>query len=613
MKKICSLFCTGLSIFLFVIFHPSPVSATAPTISGINVSVTETTATVTWTTDQNANSFVDYGTTDDYNDTVTDSSYVTSHSLSISGLTKGTVYHYSVISENESQENSRSDDATFTTSGGSSSSSSTTTTTKIITATPLPTPTPDKVPPSVSLKTDFSQNYTEAPEIEGNASDVSGVVSLEYSIDNGKNWLPVEQIATIYGKSTLFSFSPPALFDGSYNIKIRSADGKGNTGTSKAYELTIDRLPPRVGSFLLKSGPLIFDPSQNNTISVLTNQKYSLFLSAVGGPNTINLYPHAPGQNLSQVSPVPMYPSAQSGIWQTELEFPQKGSFLLETVSQDGAKNITQKSLGQVTVLPAGQVLNDGKPLADVTVNLYFLNPITQKFVLFDGSSYEIKNPIKTDPNGGFSFFLPAGVYFLTLNKDGFAPSRTQIITLAKSSFINGQIELPKSRQLNFAGRAFSLPPVARKIVSLNQIPQTSENYSPIWDLIGKQLPDFTLVSQTEEISQFSLRSLPSLLVFLNTFTPQSSDILNMLEKIPPGKDYRIIVVFPQEPEETVSVYKNRGGYTLRFFADPDGNLLELLKINTLPTYMFIDRKGVITDIRNGILNQDEILEIINK
>ena len=128
MKKICSLFCTGLSIFLFVIFHPSPVSATAPTISGINVSVTETTAIVTWTTDQNANSFVDYGTTDDYNDTVTDSSFVTSHSLSISGLTKGTVYHYSVISENESQENSRSDDATFTTSGGSSSSSSTTTT-----------------------------------------------------------------------------------------------------------------------------------------------------------------------------------------------------------------------------------------------------------------------------------------------------------------------------------------------------------------------------------------------------------------------------------------------------------------------------------------------------
>jgi hypothetical protein len=88
-----------------------------PTISAVqSSSVTNTTATITWTTDQASDSQVDYGTTASYGtSTPLNATLVTSHSVQLSGLQAGILYHYRVDSRNASGELSSSSDFTFTT------------------------------------------------------------------------------------------------------------------------------------------------------------------------------------------------------------------------------------------------------------------------------------------------------------------------------------------------------------------------------------------------------------------------------------------------------------------------------------------------------------------
>lgn len=89
-----------------------------PTVSLIDItSVSQTSVTISWTTDEVSNAEIEYGTTAGYGSTTplnTDLS--TSHSVTITGLTPDTEYHYRVRSSDEIGNISHSTDNTFTTS-----------------------------------------------------------------------------------------------------------------------------------------------------------------------------------------------------------------------------------------------------------------------------------------------------------------------------------------------------------------------------------------------------------------------------------------------------------------------------------------------------------------
>ena len=73
---------------------------TAPAISSVaSTAATDGTATVTWTTDEAADSRVDYGTSaGSLTQNATDASAVTAHSIKLTGLTAGTTYFFRVRS-----------------------------------------------------------------------------------------------------------------------------------------------------------------------------------------------------------------------------------------------------------------------------------------------------------------------------------------------------------------------------------------------------------------------------------------------------------------------------------------------------------------------------------
>jgi peroxiredoxin len=99
-------------------FTTSPTVTTAALeITGINVSnITDLAGTVSWSTDKPATTQVTYGTTNAYGSNTTfDQQLTTSHSATLSGLIPGTTYHFKVVSQDSSGNETVSLDQTFST------------------------------------------------------------------------------------------------------------------------------------------------------------------------------------------------------------------------------------------------------------------------------------------------------------------------------------------------------------------------------------------------------------------------------------------------------------------------------------------------------------------
>src|SRR5204862_167744 len=91
--------------------------ATAPLISTVSVtSITATGATITWTTNEPATSQVAYGLTSSYGSMTTlDTTLRTTHTVTLTGLSEATGYHYKVLSVDGSANAAASPDTIFTT------------------------------------------------------------------------------------------------------------------------------------------------------------------------------------------------------------------------------------------------------------------------------------------------------------------------------------------------------------------------------------------------------------------------------------------------------------------------------------------------------------------
>ncbi|MES2213724.1 MAG: fibronectin type III domain-containing protein, partial [Patescibacteria group bacterium] len=96
---------------------PPPADTTAPIISAVtSSSITQSGANITWTTDENSDTQVEYGTSISYGQSsALNSSLATSHAVSLASLSPATLYHYRVKSKDVSGNLGISTDQTFTT------------------------------------------------------------------------------------------------------------------------------------------------------------------------------------------------------------------------------------------------------------------------------------------------------------------------------------------------------------------------------------------------------------------------------------------------------------------------------------------------------------------
>src|SRR3990172_852261 len=94
------------------------LDSTSPTISGIGAgSISSSTAIISWTTNEASTTQVEYGTTTSYGSSTTlDTNLVTSHSVSLTGLSPSTTYNYRVLSRDAAGNLITSTNYKFTTS-----------------------------------------------------------------------------------------------------------------------------------------------------------------------------------------------------------------------------------------------------------------------------------------------------------------------------------------------------------------------------------------------------------------------------------------------------------------------------------------------------------------
>lgn len=101
-----------------IVEEPVSVDNTAPLISGLSVQATgKTGAVIAWTTDEAATTQVEYAlVASEVSATIPDTNLVTSHTVTLSGLTAGTTYSFRVKSKDASGNEAVSQDYTLVTS-----------------------------------------------------------------------------------------------------------------------------------------------------------------------------------------------------------------------------------------------------------------------------------------------------------------------------------------------------------------------------------------------------------------------------------------------------------------------------------------------------------------
>ncbi len=259
---------------------------TPPVISAVTSSdISSSGATITWTTNEASDTQVEYGPTAGYGTSTTlNTSKVTSHSQSLSGLSASTTYHYRVKSKDASANLATSGDFTFTTSAA-----------------------PDTTPPVISAVTSSGISSSGATIIwtTNEASDTQ----VEYGPTAG------------YGTSTTLNTSKVTSHSQSlsglsasttYHYRVKSKDASANLATSGDYTLTtsaaLDTTPPVI-SAVTSSGI----SSSGATITWATNEATDTQIvygptTSYGASTTLNssmIMAHS--QALSGLSPSTTY------------------------------------------------------------------------------------------------------------------------------------------------------------------------------------------------------------------------------------------------------------------------------------------------------------------
>ncbi|MCL5411956.1 MAG: DUF2341 domain-containing protein [Patescibacteria group bacterium] len=108
---------TNTSPSSFTTASLAKVSTTPPSISGGGPTVTplSTSVTVTWTTDKSSDSYVEFGLTSSYGTNTGLDDSTLAHSVTLTGLTPSTIYHFRVKSKDSDGNTGYSSDSTFTT------------------------------------------------------------------------------------------------------------------------------------------------------------------------------------------------------------------------------------------------------------------------------------------------------------------------------------------------------------------------------------------------------------------------------------------------------------------------------------------------------------------
>ena len=216
---------------------------TAPLVSNITVTEADTSATISWTTDEPATSVVEYGATSGYGNNNANQVLTTNHSITIFGLSASTLYHFRVSSADAANNQTAASDATFTT-----------------TAVP---------PPDVIISNVVVSDQTEHSALVSWTTNVPATSELDYDLDG---WPKTVDDLTL--KTNHSALLTRMMAGQAHDYQISANDGSGHSAATSVQALSTvayasDALP--AGWSSVDIGPVsaalpgsaFFDPNAN--------------------------------------------------------------------------------------------------------------------------------------------------------------------------------------------------------------------------------------------------------------------------------------------------------------------------------------------------------------
>ncbi|HWQ99984.1 MAG TPA: carboxypeptidase regulatory-like domain-containing protein, partial [Candidatus Methylomirabilis sp.] len=420
-----------------------PCDTSPPVIANVQaVNITDTGVVITWTTDESATSLVDYGTTVSYGSQATVPGLVTSHSVTINGLTPGTTYHYRVTSADASTNSATSVDFTFTT-------------------------TQDITPPAnVALTATAGDGQVQLTWALPTDPDYAGVkvVRTTSAFPTG----PTD--GTLIYQGTGISFLDTAVTNGiTYYYGAYAYDTNGNFASGALAQAApagpplpppptptspppVPPPPPPVPPPPTPGAPPV--PSGPGVVTTPPTPGTTITVNLYGAGGTLPLAPGANGQigvlaGASIVASVPassmngtpsivvfvmngasynLSYNAQSGAYSGSIPTPSaSGAYgaKAQAVFTDGrvaeqAVTLTVQSGGQVV---EATLVGAAPPVPGATVTLFVQQDGV--WVPWSGAAYGQSNPLITNANGGYLFQVPPGRYYAEVSKTGFEKAVT--------------------------------------------------------------------------------------------------------------------------------------------------------------------------------------------
>ncbi len=244
---------TGYSNEISVVIPPADTAS--PSILGVaTTAVTFSTATINWTTDEPADTQVEYGLSTGYGSvTATDPALLTTHAVALSGLAAGTTYHYRVKSGDAAGNLSGSGDFTFATSAA-----------------------PDTKPPVLTSIRSVSVSNNSATITW--SSDEPADSQIEYGPSTSYGSLTALNPALLTSHSQILS----GLSSGTcYHFRVKSRDAAGNQAVSGDTAFTTTSLPD-IDSGLVAAyafdegaGAVAVDSSGSSNAATLNNASWT--------------------------------------------------------------------------------------------------------------------------------------------------------------------------------------------------------------------------------------------------------------------------------------------------------------------------------------------------
>jgi hypothetical protein len=464
---------------------------------------------------------------------------------------------------------------------------------------PTPTPTPDMLPPAVTVATKLKGAYKDAPTIEGTARDVSGVRSIAYSA-GGDKWQAVD--GTVDGSPAVqFRFTPSDLDDGTYQLKIKTVDGRGNMGVVPAGTLTINRLPPTFAGASIAVGGVSMPVGTDGRLLGIAGNTVTVTAGVVGGPDRVSAAVADPTVLPPDTAWRPLTATGIGPSWSGDVTLPPAaGSFALWINAIDGSGQRVASPVAQLTLAAAGSITDQaGHPVKWGSVRVMTVDGHT--LTPWNGSGYGLPNLVRVNPNGNYSMLLPKGRYYLDVTASSYRPIRTEIATVDTPTYVTADFVMQQAPLTWFSLFGFRWRWPFPGTVTVPWRPATiqSASASVFPSLIGRALPMAVVRTLAPAVDATSFIGRETAIVVTASWIPDGiRQLTDVADTAGPGRN--VVGVLVGDPESAAESAARRGRFGFPTIGDPTAGVPAAAAIGILPTTIILDRTGTVTDIITG-------------